>query len=205
MLPPGRSRVRRPSNRSPERMTSHIAPTQVSTWKKDLEDHMPSIFERKNAADESAKKQERPTSHLERNNGQLVIDACGSIRPFQNFGHSRPIGSSFTITAGSIKCMVTTHTLVNPPSADQLSRLTPAAALRVRLHSESSSTLQPLHSTSPATKSNQTNQTDQFLDGLLKVSTNQKKSWQRKEDHFTGLSGAQTAPSFHHAFVTKNH
>jgi transposase-like protein len=27
-----------------------IAPTQVSTWKKELEDHMPSIFERKNAA-----------------------------------------------------------------------------------------------------------------------------------------------------------
>ena len=24
-----------------------IAPTQVSTWKKELEDHMPSIFERK--------------------------------------------------------------------------------------------------------------------------------------------------------------
>jgi len=24
-----------------------IAPSQVSTWKKDLEDHMPSIFERK--------------------------------------------------------------------------------------------------------------------------------------------------------------
>ena len=51
-----------------------IAPSQVSTWKKDLEDHMPSIFERKNAADESAEKQERRTSHLERKIGQLVIE-----------------------------------------------------------------------------------------------------------------------------------
>ena len=51
-----------------------IAPSQVSTWKKDLEDHMPSIFERKNAADQSAEKQERRTSHLERKIGQLLIE-----------------------------------------------------------------------------------------------------------------------------------
>ncbi|MFN9408540.1 MAG: transposase, partial [Akkermansiaceae bacterium] len=30
-----------------------IAPAQVSTWKKDLEDHVASIFERKNATDQS--------------------------------------------------------------------------------------------------------------------------------------------------------
>jgi transposase-like protein len=53
---------------------NEIAPTQVSTWKKDLEDHMPSIFERKNAADQSAEKQERRTSHLERKIGQLLIE-----------------------------------------------------------------------------------------------------------------------------------
>jgi transposase len=51
-----------------------IAPTQVSTWKKELEDHMPSIFERKIAADQSAEKQERHTSHLERKIGQLIIE-----------------------------------------------------------------------------------------------------------------------------------
>ena len=51
-----------------------IAPTQVSTWKKELEDCMPSIFERKNAADHSAEKQERRTSHLERKIGQLLIE-----------------------------------------------------------------------------------------------------------------------------------
>ena len=50
-----------------------IAPSQVSTWKKDLEGHMDSIFERKNAVGQSAEKQERPTSHLERKIGQLLI------------------------------------------------------------------------------------------------------------------------------------
>jgi len=35
---------------------------------------MPSIFERKNAADQSAEKQERRTSHLERKIGQLIIE-----------------------------------------------------------------------------------------------------------------------------------
>lgn len=33
-----------------------IAPTQVSAWKKELEDRMAEIFERKNAADEVAMK-----------------------------------------------------------------------------------------------------------------------------------------------------
>ena len=51
-----------------------IAPSQVSTRKKDLEDHMASIFERKNSADQSAEKQERRTSHLERKIGQLIIE-----------------------------------------------------------------------------------------------------------------------------------
>jgi transposase-like protein len=51
-----------------------IAPAQVSTWKNELEDHMPSIFERKNATDLSAEKQERRTSHLERKIGQLLIE-----------------------------------------------------------------------------------------------------------------------------------
>jgi len=51
-----------------------IAPTQVSTWEKEIEDHMPSIFERKNATDHSAEKQERRTSHLERKIGQLLIE-----------------------------------------------------------------------------------------------------------------------------------
>jgi transposase-like protein len=48
-----------------------IAPTQVGTWKKELEDHMPSIFERKKASNPSAEKQERRTSDLGRKIDQL--------------------------------------------------------------------------------------------------------------------------------------
>jgi transposase-like protein len=51
-----------------------IAPSQVSAWKKDLEEHMASIFERKNAVDHASGKQERRNSHLERKIGQLVIE-----------------------------------------------------------------------------------------------------------------------------------
>ena len=51
-----------------------IAPSQVSTWKKELEDNMPLIFERKNAADQDAERQERRTSQLERKVGQLLIE-----------------------------------------------------------------------------------------------------------------------------------
>ena len=51
-----------------------IAPSQVSTWKNDLEDQMASIFDRKNAADQSSEKQERRTSHLERKIGQVLSE-----------------------------------------------------------------------------------------------------------------------------------
>lgn len=51
-----------------------IAPTQVSTFKKELEERMAEIFERKNAAGEAAKKAERYTAKMERKVGQLVIE-----------------------------------------------------------------------------------------------------------------------------------
>jgi len=51
-----------------------IAPTQVSTWKKELEDRMSEIFERKNAADKQLRHQEIRSGHLERKIGQLVIE-----------------------------------------------------------------------------------------------------------------------------------
>jgi transposase-like protein len=53
---------------------NEIAPSQVSAWKKDLVEHMSVIFERKNASDQSAEKQERRTSQLERKIGQLLIE-----------------------------------------------------------------------------------------------------------------------------------
>jgi transposase-like protein len=51
-----------------------IAPTQVSAWKKELEERMSELFERKNAANETAKKNEKQSARLERKVGQLVIE-----------------------------------------------------------------------------------------------------------------------------------
>ncbi len=51
-----------------------IAPTQVSTWKKELEDRMSEIFERKNAADKQLRQHEKRGGQLERKIGQLVIE-----------------------------------------------------------------------------------------------------------------------------------
>jgi len=54
-----------------------IAPTQISTWKKELQQRMGELFElfeRMNAASESIKKSEAQTARLERKVGQLVIE-----------------------------------------------------------------------------------------------------------------------------------
>lgn len=53
---------------------NEIAPSQVSAWKKDLEERISEIFERKNAVDKQARHQEKRASHLERKIGQLVIE-----------------------------------------------------------------------------------------------------------------------------------
>ena len=53
---------------------NEIAPSQVSTWKKELEERMAELFERKNGVDEQAKKEERRAARLERKVGQLVIE-----------------------------------------------------------------------------------------------------------------------------------
>jgi len=51
-----------------------IAPTQVSAWKKELEERMTEIFERSNAASDKAAKEEARAARLERKVGQLVIE-----------------------------------------------------------------------------------------------------------------------------------
>ncbi|NWK57569.1 transposase [Verrucomicrobiaceae bacterium N1E253] len=51
-----------------------IAPTQVSAWKKELEDRMSELFERKNAADKQLRHHEKRSGQLERKIGQLVIE-----------------------------------------------------------------------------------------------------------------------------------
>lgn len=51
-----------------------IAPSQVSTWKKELETRMAELFERSNAVNDKAAKEERRAARLERKVGQLVIE-----------------------------------------------------------------------------------------------------------------------------------
>lgn len=51
-----------------------IAPTQISAWKKELQERMGELFERKNAASDNARKNEAQTARLERKVGQLVIE-----------------------------------------------------------------------------------------------------------------------------------
>ena len=51
-----------------------IAPAQVSSWKKELEERLAEIFERKNNRAEAARKEELRASRLERKVGQLLIE-----------------------------------------------------------------------------------------------------------------------------------
>lgn len=47
---------------------------QVSKWKKELDENMQLLFERKNAVDESKMKLERHCERLERKLGQVVVE-----------------------------------------------------------------------------------------------------------------------------------
>ena len=51
-----------------------IAPAQVSSLKKELEERLAEIFERKNNRAEAARKEELRASRLERKVGQLLIE-----------------------------------------------------------------------------------------------------------------------------------
>lgn len=51
-----------------------IAPTQVSTWKKELEERMIEIFESKNTTNKDAERTAKRSAQLERKVGQLVIE-----------------------------------------------------------------------------------------------------------------------------------
>ena len=51
-----------------------IAPTQVSAWKKEAEERMAEIFERKNGINEDARREEKRAARFERKVGQLVIE-----------------------------------------------------------------------------------------------------------------------------------
>jgi transposase-like protein len=53
---------------------NNLHPVQVSTWKKELEENMAAIFERKGAGDERYKEMEERCARMERKVGQLVVE-----------------------------------------------------------------------------------------------------------------------------------
>jgi transposase len=62
-----------------------IAPTQVSAWKREMEERLPEMFEGKGKASSELAKKERREGKLERKIGQLVIEKeflekkCGEL------------------------------------------------------------------------------------------------------------------------------
>ena len=53
---------------------NEIHPVQVSQWKKELQERMSEIFERKNAASKEAKADEQRIARLERKLGQVIVE-----------------------------------------------------------------------------------------------------------------------------------
>tara|TARA_R110002072_G_scaffold10443_5_gene48535 strand:- start:4176 stop:4478 length:303 start_codon:yes stop_codon:yes gene_type:complete len=51
-----------------------IHPVQVSQWKKELQDRMSELFERKNARSSEAEQDQQHIERLERKVGQLVVE-----------------------------------------------------------------------------------------------------------------------------------
>ncbi|MHC4886547.1 MAG: transposase [Planctomycetota bacterium] len=53
---------------------NEIHPVQVSQWKKELQERMSEIFERKNAASKESKAGEQHIARLERKLGQVIVE-----------------------------------------------------------------------------------------------------------------------------------
>ena len=51
-----------------------IYPVQVSQWKKELQERMSEVFERKNARSKEAEAEQKRVEHLERTVGKLTVE-----------------------------------------------------------------------------------------------------------------------------------
>ena len=64
----------------------NVHPTQVSTWKKELEDSGSILFERKNARDKDREDAEAHTASLERALGRTVIERDFLVKKCEQLG-----------------------------------------------------------------------------------------------------------------------
>ena len=65
---------------------NEIHPVQVSKWKKELQESMAEIFERKNSAKDDGKEEEKKIERLERKVGQLVIERDWLVKKSKELG-----------------------------------------------------------------------------------------------------------------------
>ena len=65
---------------------NEIHPVQVSKWKKELQESMAEIFERKNSAKDDGKEDEKKIERLERKVGQLVIERDWLVEKSKELG-----------------------------------------------------------------------------------------------------------------------
>lgn len=65
---------------------NQLHPVQVSTWKKELEQNMTLLFERKNATDHKQKELEKHCERLERKLGQTVVEKEFLLKKCEELG-----------------------------------------------------------------------------------------------------------------------
>jgi len=65
---------------------NHLHPVQVSTWKKELEENMAQLFERKNATNHKQKELEKHCERLERKLGRTVVEKEFLLKKCEELG-----------------------------------------------------------------------------------------------------------------------
>lgn len=65
---------------------NNLHPVQVSTWKKELEENMTQLFERKNAVDHKQRELEKHCERLERKLGRTVVEKEFLIKKCEELG-----------------------------------------------------------------------------------------------------------------------
>ena len=85
---------------------NEIHPVLVSQWKRELQEHMAAIFERKNAVDRGGSENEKKIEQLERKVGQLVIERDWLAKKSKELGNDEEGSSSSIMVTLSSACAV---------------------------------------------------------------------------------------------------